>query len=240
MNIRDRMPGWKKSLILGLVSISVISGVFITEINKKSSKNEYKFQDKWVCYQGKDSYIEIMHLNITPFFISENNNKIEYYEIKDNIKNYSEYEVYYENKKYADIVEIKKNRIEYKKIGGGAYVCKRSSKFNHVNDFTGKWIGYINSSKNSKLNEVDKEEQKIILTLYNDKIFFTGENLPKEFSYRKVLYLTQQDGEFKIKFDGPNDINSSINFKILSNKELILKVSPINNIETYFKRIDKF
>jgi hypothetical protein len=135
---------------------------------------------------------------------------------------------------------VKKNRLEFKKEGQTPYICKRASKFNHINDFTGKWIGYLNSGNSSNLSQEIKDETKIIITLYKDGIFFTGKNLPNDYNYQKIDYLKQSNGEFKIKMTNIKTEMTPLEFKIISNKELILKSSELNKAETYFKRIDKF
>ena len=240
MKSREKMPGWQKGTLLGLISFTCLLLIFNNENTKNSNVKNYNFQDNWVCYQKKDKHIDIMHLTIDPFYIAENKIKSEYYEIKEDMKNNFKYEIYFNNTKYADITEVKKNRLEYKKEGQTPYICKRSSKFNHINDFTGKWIGYLNSGKDSNLSQEIKDETKIIITLYKDGIFFTGENLPSDYNYQKVDYLKQGDGEFKIKMINIKNEIPPLEFKIISNKELILKESELNKTETYLKRIDKF
>lgn len=240
MKIKEKMPGWQKGTLLAIVGYTILLLIFVNENKKNEVKKTYNFQDSWICYQKREKDINIMHLEINPFFILENKNKLENYEIIEDKKNYSQYSINRENKKFADITEIKKNRIEYKKVNEIPYICKRSSKFNHINDFTGKWVGNLNYGKDTPLTEELKDESKIIITLYKDGVFFTGENLPLDYQYQKVQYLKQSEGEFKLKMYKLTKDLPELEFKIISSKEIILKPSEINNKETYLKRIDKF
>lgn len=230
-----------KSLAFLSVAVVTLAGLYSFE-SKQSTVQNYKFQDKWVCYQKVDTLMNIMHLNFTTSAIIENNKKIDGFEVAEDSKNYSEYDIISGTKKYAHIIEISKNKIEYKKYSDkNPYICKRSSSFSAVEDFTGKWSGYINFSKNEKKSKDDEIEKKIIITIYKDGIYINGENLPDDFSYQKIEDTKQEDGYFKIKLAGLKRDLPVLRYKIINNKEIILlPTKELTEKETYLKRIDRF
>src|SRR5690606_40941324 len=109
-------------------------------------------------------------------------------------------------------------------------------------NFTGKWVGYLNSNKNEglKLNELTKSETKITLTIYSDRVFINGENLPKELNAPKILEANQEKGKLIITLKAEDNRKIIMTFNILNNKELeLIETYKLNNKNTYFKRIEK-
>lgn len=231
-----------KSLVFLGFSIVVLSGMYLFETNKNGVVQNYKFKDNWTCYQKKDTIMSIMHLKFTNDSIIENSNKIIGFEVVEDNKNYSEYDLLNEKTKYAHIVEIKKDKMEYKKYSEKEpYICKRSSSFAAVDDYTGKWIGHINTSKNEKLSPEIATESKVIITIYKDGIYITGENLPDDYRYQKIEGSKQEDGYFRIKLASLKKDLPILKYKIINNKEMILlPTKGLSEKETYLKRIDRF
>lgn len=230
-----------KSLAFLSVAVVTLAGLYSFE-SKQSIVQNYKFQDKWICYQKIDTTMNIMHLKFTNSTIVENNKTIDGFEVLEDKKNYSEYDLIHGKNKHAHIIEISKNKLEYKKYSEkNPYICKRASSFEAVEDFTGKWAGYINFSKNEKKTKDDMIEKKIIITIYKDGIYINGENLPDDFSYQRIEDTKQEDGYFKIKLAGLKRDLPVLKYKIVNNKEIILlPTKELTEKETYLKRIDRF
>lgn len=241
MVFKGNMAAWKKVLILMLISSTLFIFMLYKEIKNNKTINNYNFQGDWICYNKKENFKEIMHLSIQPSFIKENEIIKEYYEIFDKLNEdkKSTYEIFTENKKYANIVEINKNKIEYIKEKLN-YTCKRSSKTDHSEDFTGKWIGYINKTKSEKLTKEELSENKIILDIYKDRLFIDAENIPVKYYEQKINNFIQENGNFKIILINSKKEKNIFEFKILSNKEIILIPNEFNQKETYLKRYNKF
>lgn len=233
--------GAKRGIVLCLISVIVFILISYKEVKSNKAINNYNFQGDWICYDKKEDLTNIMHLSITPYYIKENEKIKENYYIVDKINENKEsrYELLFENKKEVDVFEMNRNKIEYKKENV-TYICKRSSKIDHSEDFTGKWIGYMNKSKKEKITELDLTENKIILDIYKNRLFIDAENIPVNYYDQKVNDFVQSNGNFKLMIINSKKEKNIFEFKILSNKEIVLLPNDLNQKETYFKRYNKF
>lgn len=235
--------GWKKTLVLFAIGATAGSGFFVIQY-LNSKQDDINIMDNWVCHDKGINKSVMMHLNMTPTFISQNGIKSENYQLIDDKNMLNDYVVNIDNKKYADIIQHKTDRIEYK-TSKTSYSCKRSSSFNNIDDFKGKWEGILNTPKidKSKVSNNQKtvaDENKVTITLYKDSIFIKTENLPDDYKPSKIKSSIQENGELTIKLQSKTKETPVIKFRIINNEELeLLPDNKLNTLPTYFKRVDK-
>lgn len=234
---KDNDTGFRKILLLGLVPLLFLSAILYDEIKSNEIKSNYKFQNDWICYSKKDKSTNIMHLSINHSLIKENEVDKFYYEVlfKSELNDLITYEIVRNKKKYADIIEIDSNTIEYKN-SVDSYKCKLSSKLDHSLDFTGKWIGYLNKSKKDKVSKADISKIKLVVDIEKDSLFIDLASNKDNFSVDKIINFKQEYGLINLDISTKEKQNNKVKFKILSNNEIILINSDINQKETYLRR----
>lgn len=240
------LTGWKKTAVLFTFGVLTGYGLYY-KLSEESKVVEHTIHDKWICIQREfnlentEKTKEVLHLAFTPYYILENNIKRENYTVVDNLNNRDNYTILIDNKKYAEVENLSNKKMDLIKDKKN-FVCKRTNITNNISDFTGKWVGYINSNKSEglRLDELTKSENKVTLTIYNDRVFVDGENLPKEFNEQKILESKQEKGNLIITLKAKDNRKIIMRFRILNNKELeLIETYKLNNKNTYFKRIEK-
>lgn len=242
-NNKDSLTGWKKTMFL-LTFGAISCYALYYELSKDTKVVEHTIHDKWVCMQRENNFDktkDMIHLAFTPYHILENNIKRENYSIIDDPKNRDNYTILIDDKKYAEVENLSNKKMDLIKDKKN-FSCKRTNTIDNVSNFTGKWVGYINSNKAEglKLDELTKSETKITITIYSDRIFINGENLPKEINAQKILEAKQEKGELVITLKTEDKNKNSMKFRIINNKEIeLIETYKLNTKNTYFKRMEK-
>lgn len=237
MSSKNNLSSLKKGLLLGFTSLTVLGSLLYFEIKKIKTIDNYNFQGDWICYDKKENLTNIMHLTIATSFIRENDVNKDGYEAFDKMdgNNFIGYEIFIKDKKYSDILEIDKNKMQYKNINAN-YECDRSSKVDHSLDFNGRWIGYLNKSKKDKISKSEMSKIKIVVDIKKDMLLIDLADNKDKYYEKKIKSFKQEYGLINLDVSSVEKQNNTFSFKILSNKEIILINSDISQKDTYLKR----